>query len=230
MPKTYSLEFEIKIKKAYKKGMLTNDIAKKYKCTPHYINKVRKKYELKRMNTDQTNIINKFKILKKVSFVSSSNRKEYKYILNCTCCGNENEVVISQLNRLLKAKKDYMCDKCSLSFDTRTERASKQALRKDNTTGFIGVCINQYKDKIYGYVSTLMSKGECIYKNKYRDEFLHEKTLIQAAVDRDLFIIEHNLPHTRNFKNLELLANMEYLAYDDIETLKNKLETHNKIT
>lgn len=48
--------------------------------------------------------------------------------------------------------------------------------------------------------------------------------LLQGAIDRDLYIIEHNLPHTRNFTDEELLQKLNKNELEKIEKylIRNK--------
>jgi hypothetical protein len=47
-----------------------------------------------------------------------------------------------------------------------------------------------------------------------------EDGLLQGAIDRDLYIIEHNFPHTRNFTDEELLIAIEKRAKGELNVLK----------
>jgi hypothetical protein len=75
--------------------------------------------------------------------------------------------------------------------DKSTQNANKRITDK-NSTGYIGVSLSQKKY----YRAYLSWKGQ-------RIELGYYKTPILAALKRDRYIIENNLPHTLNFKELE---------------------------
>ena len=98
---------------------------------------------------------------------------------------------------------------------------------KANTSGYIGVhLINKSwkKDEPWGVLALLVHNKMNIFRNKYKDETQNKKTIIQAAVDRDIFIIEKQLPHTRNFTDIELVGEMEYLAHHQLNIIKRRLD------
>jgi hypothetical protein len=113
-----------------------------------------------------------------------------------------------------------MCIQCCNRDKSNIACRSKK--RADNTSGFTGVALVNGKN--IGVKVEIKHHGLRVFTHFYKDEFIYEKTIIQGAIDREIFIIEHKLPHRRNFTDLELFANMEYLAYDNINTLKEKLQ------
>jgi hypothetical protein len=137
-----------------------------------------------------------------------------KYKVKCPKCNNYHFV---QFNRI---KKMSMCIQCCNRDKSNIACRSKK--RADNTSGFTGVALVNGKN--IGVKVEIKHHGLRVFTHFYKDEFIYEKTIIQGAIDREIFIIEHKLPHRRNFTDLELFANMEYLAYDNINTLKEKLQ------
>ena len=123
----------------------------------------------------------------------------------------------------MENKNNWSCIDCYLNTDKINNEVANSKKRITNTTGFIGVCIKQLKGKVLGYYCCIRFKNHNVMGHLYKDETLNNKTLIQAVLDRDIFIIEHKLPHRRNFTDLELFANMEYLAYEQIEYIKTIL-------
>ena len=136
-----------------------------------------------------------------------------KYKVKCSKCGNFHFTGFNYL------KKQNMCLDCVNK--NKSEISSKSKKRKSNTSGFIGISLINGKN--IGVRARIVCDKITVLNNFYKDDFLHDKTILQAAIDRDIFIIERNLPHTRNFTDLELFANMEYLAYEQIEHIKTIL-------
>ena len=113
----------------------------------------------------------------------------------------------------------YSCMRKTTQFDSM----AKVLIKKSNKTGYVGVCVKneKYKEGFYTYLN--YHKVRLINKT-FRDDNLSDKTLIEAAVYREKYIIENDLPHTRNFSDGELISNMEMLGqYGDIDLIKNRL-------
>lgn len=221
----YPLQFELSIKNALESGITIKNIIEKYKCTPVYINKVSKIYGLQRLKNVINESLEFLSATPRVELVNHKNRKEYYHRVKCEC-GKEYNISSSTAVRLFKIEKKYQCKECSESFNIRCPRASKQKKRKNNTTGYIGVRVRKdHRDNsIWGYEGIIVYGGHTVFRNRYKDDTLNEKTLIQAVVDRDCFIIDNSLPHTRNLNDKELIAYMKYLGYVEVDTIKNKLE------
>lgn len=110
----------------------------------------------------------------------------------------------------------------------RSEYSAGMKKSKRNTTGYIGVgrveeCITS-KGKILPphIYAKLTHKGNLHKIGKYED---HESSYLQAAIDRELYIIERSLPHRRNFTDDELLEKINKNELDKIE----KYLTKNKV-
>lgn len=171
------------------------------------------------------NIQTKIKHIPK-SFLNAKKEKKlhnnrYVVEVECQCCKKYYWSEKSHITKSKRMNKPHICDECNRNSDV----ISGRPITKKNTSGYIGVYVYRKNDNIYGYKSVIVYKKCILMKNLYKDETLNDKTLIQSAIDRDIFIIEHNLPHRRNFTDKELFVNMEYLAYDNINTLKEKLES-----
>lgn len=136
-----------------------------------------------------------------------------KYKVKCPQCNNYHFV---QFNRV---KTMSICINCCNK--DKSKIASKSKKRKTNTSGFIGVSL--INGVHVGVKVRIVHNKLTVFHHFYKDEYIYEKTILQGAIDREIFIIEHKLPHRRNFTDLELFGNMEYLAYDNINTLKEKL-------
>jgi len=222
--KYFNKEFRDIVANALKNNETYESISKRLNVSGSFIASIATEYGLIKFGKDHEKTLSKFDIVKITSKISKSNRIEYIYHINCTECYKENEVVISHLKRLETRDDDYICTSCEQSFKNKTKRMSSLKKRSTNTTGYIGVHVKQSLGKIYGYEATLVYKGKNLMRNKYKDPDLNKKTLIQAAVDRDLFIIDRGIPHTRNFSNKELIGKMEYLAHEQLKELKEKVK------
>lgn len=204
-----------KIIEMYNNETKVKDIAKKFNTSISYIGNIISQKGLKRKNP-----LNMCKRYKAEEHFINDGISYFKK--KCNCC---NEIKIIQVSGIsIKNKDSWYCIDCYLNTNKINDSLAKQKLRCNNTTGYTGVCIKQEEGKIKGYMAVIYYKKEKILNNLYTDDTLNNKTLIQAVLDRDIFIIEHKLPHRRNFTDLELFANMEYLAYDNINTLKEILQ------
>ena len=117
---------------------------------------------------------------------------------------------------------ECLCYVC-LKKITHSDNMSKVQIKKSNKTGYIGVCIRNEKYKEGFLVNLTYNKIRLIDKN-FKDETFSDKTLIEAAVFREKYILENDLPHTRNFSDEELISNMEMLGeYSEIDKIKNIL-------
>lgn len=129
--------------------------------------------------------------------------------MRCKECGstiNIKKTILNQKNC------HYTCFDCYNKSNFKSKDMASKKKMKNNPSGYIGIGTHISHDKIFGVKAILIHKGLLVLQNRYKDPDLHEKTFIQGAVDRDLFIIEKKLPHTRNFTDKELLANMQYLG------------------
>lgn len=109
----------------------------------------------------------------------------------------------------------------------RSDYSAGMKKSKRNTTGYIGVarineCITGKGIILPPYIyAALTHKGIKHKIGKYED---HESSYLQAAIDRELYIIERNLPHRRNFTDEELL---QKLNKNEIEKMGKYLTKHN---
>ena len=120
-------------------------------------------------------------------------------------------------------KEIFMCNDCVTKH--KSIFIAGKRLGRNNTSGYIGVTIRKSNsgDNI-GYKSLIRYKNKNLLNIVFKDETLSDKTLIEAAVYREKYIIENGLPHTRNLSNEELISNMEMLGqYGDIDLIKKKL-------
>lgn len=226
--KVYNIDELLALVSEAKKGVLQAELCIKYDISTTTLNKILRDNNIRRDVTCLSSVKNHLGVKKTRKTRSSSNRVEFEYLVGCSC-GKENWIPHHVAIRLYKRKDKYLCDKCSKSFDIRCPRASMQKKRKDNTTGYIGVTVKKdHRDNsIWGYQAVINSKGNKVFDNRYKDYDLYEKTLIQAVVDRDVFIINHSLPHRRNLADKELLSEMQFLAHEEVNNIKTLLE--NKI-
>ena len=221
----HSLSFEKQVLEAYRGGITIKDILKKYSCSPSYVNKIANKYNIRRVNLDKDYIEKKYNCTK-LKYLRDDGKKEIRYEVPCAKCETKKIVTSSQIQR----KDMYICDKCSNYGDTKVIRSCKLKKRKSNTSGYIGVWVynHQTTKEPEGYMCVIAYRKQTVLKNRYKDNTLHEKTLIQAAVDRDCFIIEHDLPHTRNLTDDELIANMQMLGMEELKTIEKGLKNERK--
>lgn len=202
------------IVKLYIEDIKVKDIANKYNIHECTVGEIINKNKLNK--TNPLNMIKRYNIKE---YIRENN--ETYFIKECCICKKDKKILSSSIT--VKNKNNWSCIDCYLNTDKINNEVANAKKRITNTTGFIGVCIKQLKGKVLGYYCCIRFKNHNVMCHLYKDETLNNKTLIQAVLDRDIFIIEHKLPHRRNFTDLELFGNMEYLAYDNINTLKEKL-------
>lgn len=160
-----------------------------------------------------------------IKFNARSSNVKYntrQYEILCDYCNSYYFTNEPHIRKCINENKKKMCTGCRNKIANEIRAKGKKS--KANTSGYIGVSLIHGK-KFIGVSSTIMHNKIRVLNNKYKDEFLQDKTIIQSALDRDIFIIEHNLPHRRNFTNTELFANMEYLAYEQIDHIKSILSS-----
>lgn len=138
--------------------------------------------------------------------------KKQKYLVQekCIICGCD-----LKSEKYSKTITKY-CNSCYREKGIINIKAQSGKKPKNNTNGFLGVTI-VYKNwgnfKIWGINSRISAFGKNIFSKRYKDDLASKETMIKAAVDRDLFIIENNLPHTKNFNDKELEEYKKLLGY-----------------
>lgn len=109
----------------------------------------------------------------------------------------------------------------------RSDYSAGMKKSKRNTTGYIGVarvneCITSKGKILPPHIYAQLTHKGILHKiGKYEDQ---ESSYIQAAIDRELYIIERNLPHRRNFTNEELFQKLSKNELEKIEKYLNKLK------
>ena len=171
---------------------------------------------------------NAVKILKERNFdfkvIKNSNRATMIELV-CEKCGEVTKYDPHSILERFKNKqfKECVCNVCLIK-TTYPDIVSALPIKKSNTTGYIGVGFSGVKYREGFKVSLEYNKVRLIVK-LYKDPSYSDKTLIEAAVYREKYIIENDLPHTRNFSDEELISNMEMLGeYSQIEGIKKLLE------
>ena len=139
----------------------------------------------------------------------------------CPSCKKEINVRYGTVMRNITNKIKWICKECSVdNSDLISDRTAAKKMSTLNTSGFIGLSLNKRLER---YVSQLKYKGLIIIVgDKYEP---NKDGLLQGAIDRDLYIIEHNLPHTRNFTDEELIQKINKNELEKIE----KYLTKNKV-
>lgn len=199
----------------YRRGGKLKSIKKGRRLVLFHKSSVGMLKEVKEKRDKKKTIEQTFVVLKKITKkrTDGSNKIDTFYDINCSKCLRVHRVNGVMLRRCINKSKEYVCDSCSNNSETRHFRASRLKKRITNTTGYIGVHRRKHKGEYIGYKAILVSRGLSILNNSYADRNMSEKTLIRGAIDRELFILEKKLPHTRNFTNKELISNMQYLGY-----------------
>lgn len=88
---------------------------------------------------------------------------------------------------------------------------AKMKLKKSNKSGYIGVHITKESVLKNGTIQKSHCQAKIAFNKvttligKYEPT---NKGLLQGAIDRDIYIIENDLPHTRNFTDEQLLKNI----------------------
>lgn len=163
-------------------------------------------------NQDYINIIGEVKGKK----ITSSHRT---FICLCPSCKKEINVRYGTVMRNITNKVKWICKECSVDkSDLISDRTAAKKMSTINTSGFIGVSLNKRLER---YVCQLKYRGCYMTIGKYD---ANNDGLLQGAIDRDLYIIEHNLPHTRNFTDVELLQKLNKNELEKIEKylIRNK--------
>ena len=215
----YNIELIAGIIDDRKNGLSTEEIENKYSVPSQTIYKILADNGLKTKRIDTSNM-KSFLNVDDVKTIRRDNGKtERMYSVKCSC-GFHKWIESYVAVRLYKNRRNYVCDKCSQSMDVKSTRMANQRIRKNNKTGYVGVFVDKKANgDPYGYITVINSKGKHLLKTRYKDDTLHETTMLQAVMDRDIFIREHNLPHRKNLTDNQLLAIMRRLAYKDIDKI-----------
>ena len=159
-------------------------------------------------------IFKKYNIVYKITFKNEA--LLFKFV--CPLCK------MPSLKTPFSIKKEiFMCNECVTK--NKSKFIAGKRISKNNTSGYIGVTIRKSNSgDIIGYKALISYKNKNLLNIVFKDETLSDKTLMEAAVHREKYIIENELPHTRNLSNEELISNMEMLGqYGDIGIIKKKL-------
>jgi hypothetical protein len=212
-----------KIADMYLSGMLTEDIAKEMNISLaniyYALDRLRIPYRQPHQILQILDKIHKnspkVKVLTEIS--KSKKSTHTVYICECIKCKKEVKIQLARYKKIyLDKDKLIYCDKCD-KLVNGNDRSSAKPKTKANTSGYIGVCAHTRKQVAYGVKVELIYKGTKLINKVFADNTLSEKTFIMAAVIREKYIIENNLPHTRNFSDQELISNMERLGeYSEI--------------
>lgn len=140
----------------------------------------------------------------------------------CEECGELKK--IRKIDYIKKSIK--ICGSCILSGKSKNLRMANKKKHKNNTTGYTGVYLwlNYSTMEPKGYFSKIFHNGINVTIGKYKDNLISDKTKLKCATDRDLYIIKHELPHRRSFTDKELMSNISYIGYEELnnaDTLKD---------
>ena len=149
-------------------------------------------------------------------------------ILNCAKCGTEIERPgVKILAHFSKYKTfDTVCRNCYNNSEA-SSFASKKSLTKRNNTGYVGIqfYVSSSSGENIGYASDVAFKNKRLVRKYFPDNTLSKKTLMEAVVYREIYLIKNKLPHTRNLSNEELLSNLQMLGqHSEYEEIKNILD------
>ena len=183
-------------------------------------------------------IINKSEIKKKsktywtakcdcrnITEVSTANLFSPNNLVNVHNCGclnlkhNKNEVIKKAVDSQRKLREKGL-------FDDSIINASMK-IKKSNNSGFIGVYIIKESVTKKGAINKSFCEAKISFRKihtvigRYEDS---KEGLLQGAIDRDIYIIEHKLPHTRNFTDDELLVKIKKRTDGELEGLQELLK------
>ena len=178
--------------------------------------------------------LNAFKLAEELGLRPFINEEEYKkdgskIFYLCPRCDKPIYNGIDKIKNKVKKNRTHICVKCFHELKEREVTGAQSRKRVSNTSGYIGISI--FKDVIDSIGTTIPSGFKFQIKNRsknftkrFKDKTLSDKTLMEAVVYREKYIIENGLPHTRNLSNEDLISNMEMLGqYGDIDLIKKKL-------
>lgn len=212
----------------YKNGLSLDEIAKNHFIDRDSVQRTKKRHSIENYSINRVNDPDTMKKYSAKDYKCYNHKnKDYRYLVECPSCHNDYWIQTFNHIKAVDNNKRRICRKCSKNSDYCSDTFSKMKIKQNNTSGFIGVGIqtdSKTKEPI-GFYASISYKKSKILRNFYKDRDLLQKTKVQAAVDRDLFIIEKELPHTRNFTDIELIGNMEYLAHKQLENIKQRLSS-----
>lgn len=150
-------------------------------------------------------------------------QKKFRFYFKVECCDCNKPLIIGyeRHRELLGKDIKFRCYKCFGKNRLAPMAPERPLNQKRNTSGYIGVSIKNARNKVFGYSLRIDLKNKIIFHKRYKDETLSDKTLMEAVLDREKYIIENNLPHARNLDNNELISNMEMLGqYEEVKKIK----------
>lgn len=160
--------------------------------------------------------------------VSTSNLFSPNNLVNAHNCGCLNSKHQKKVMKQAVDKQKRLREKGL--FDDSTINATMK-LKKSNKSGFIGVHTVKERVSKKGEIFKSFCEAKISFRNihttigKYEDS---KNGLLQGAIDRDIYIIEHKLPHTRNFTDEELLLELEKRTQGEFEKIKKMIEINKR--
>lgn len=175
-----------------------------------------------------------FKLAEEIGLRPFINEEEYKkdgskIFYLCPRCDKPIYNGIDKIKAKIKRNRTHICVKCFHELKEREVTGAQSRKRISNTSGYIGITI--FKDIMHssgilypnGYKVQVKNRSK-VFSKRFKDKTLSNKTLMEAVVFREKYIIENGLPHTRNLSDEDLISNMEMLGqYGDISLIKTKL-------
>lgn len=159
-----------------------------------------------------------------VKFEIIHNGLKSLFKVNCCECGKTIVIGVERFRSRLKSDAKIKCYKCWVTNHYAPNAPMRKLNPKINTSGYVGISV---KSRTVGFRATIQYKNKVLLCKTYKDETLSDKTLMEAVVEREKFIIRNGLPHTRNLTDVELFSNMEMLGqYSDLGLIKEDLKEY----
>lgn len=197
-----------------------------------------------RYNTIKNNILNdkiddthfskakKMLISRNIPFEINLKQVNSTFMVNCFSCKTTIEIRPADIvNQRFNSKEHIYCKQCYQQEQMSSVACKKPLNPKINKSGFIGIRQCDRSGKVYGYNACIKFEKKYLFLKNYKDPLLTEKTLMEAVVDRERFIIDNNLSHTRNLTDIELKEAINFINSPDITELPEilvKLRKQNK--
>lgn len=212
----------ITINNLYIKGMKVSDIMRNINVSKTGVYDALHRFQTNlREIQDLSETIKRIEKLKPTVEVCSEKSKDIDAIITvvktkCEHCKKDLKIQVSRFRtRYLESKNPIFCKKCK-DMLFASDYLSKKPKMKSNTSGYIGVSIHcNRKHKPLGFRLRVDYKRKILIQKYFFDDTLSDKTLLEAAIYREKYIIDNNIPHTRNFTDSELISNMEMLGQHD---------------
>ncbi len=167
-------------------------------------------------NTGYAKAFNLAKFLGLQPELGISKSKKPLLTIKCTKCDSPIKLAPYRFMKTITNADKCVCRDCYIKEFRETYHIKKKR-GKNNTSGFLGISVySKYLvNRGYiprGYVARFRMDNEYVVDKKFLDPTLSTKTLYEAAIFREQYLIDNNLNYARNFTDEEFISALEFVG------------------